>query len=116
MAATFVEVATGRGIRIVALEDSRALADELYPHLETKRERQMKAYRELPDAQLFREQWVRVAIEPEDLPGSRGNRVQCARCGEGVNYGRVTEVNGEQLCMSCANPELCYWKLDLPKE
>ena len=36
MAATFVDSRSGRAIRIVALEDSRELADQLYPHLETE--------------------------------------------------------------------------------
>jgi formylmethanofuran dehydrogenase subunit E len=115
MAATFVEVATGRGIRVVAHEDSRALADDLYRHLETKRERQMNAYRELPDAQLFREQWVRVALEPADLPGGPGERIKCARCGEGVNFGRFAFIDGEQVCLSCASPESRYWEPIAPE-
>src|ERR1700690_3907620 len=41
MAATFVEVSAGRGIRIVALEDSRELARKLYPHEENKSRRQL---------------------------------------------------------------------------
>src|SRR5208282_3572464 len=35
MAATFVDLASGRGLRVVALEDTRELAAQLYPHLET---------------------------------------------------------------------------------
>jgi formylmethanofuran dehydrogenase subunit E len=116
MAATFVDLATGRAIRVVALEDSRELAQRLYPHLETKKQQQMQAYRELPDAQLFREQWVRVAIDNADLPGSSRERVVCARCGEGINFGRITVVNGRPHCLSCANPELRYWEPATPEE
>ncbi len=101
MAATFVDLASGRAIRIVALEDSRELADQLYPHLETEEQRQMQAYRELSDAQLFREQWVRVAIDPcRPARPFKGERVVCPRCGEGVNFGRIALVNGERLCLS----------------
>ncbi len=110
MAATFVDLASGRAIRVVALEDSRELAEQQYPHLETKTQRQMQAYRELPDSQLFREQRVRVTIDPADLPGRRGDRVVCPRCGEGVNFGRVVPADGEQLCLSCAHPGLRYWE------
>src|ERR1700690_3761610 len=46
MAATFVDLATGRAVRIVALEDSRELARKLYPHEENKSRRQLQAYRE----------------------------------------------------------------------
>ena len=52
MAATFVDLAEGRGMRIVALEDSRELASQLYPHVEPKSRQQMLAYLELTDAQL----------------------------------------------------------------
>jgi formylmethanofuran dehydrogenase subunit E len=116
MAATFVDLVSGRAVRIVALEDSRELARKLYPHEENKSRRQLQAYRELPDAQLFREQSVRVAIDPADLPGHSGDRIICPRCGEGVNFGRFVLVNGESLCLSCARPELRYWKPAAPEE
>jgi formylmethanofuran dehydrogenase subunit E len=109
MAATFVDLPSGRGVRIVAREDSRELARRLYPHIESKGQQQMLAYRELADAQLFTEQWVRVRVDPADLPGYKADRVLCPRCGEGVNFGRFVEVEGQQLCLSCAQPELRYW-------
>jgi formylmethanofuran dehydrogenase subunit E len=119
MAATFVDLGSGRAVRIVALEDSRELARKLYPHEENKSRRQLQAYRELTDAQLFREQWVRVAIPAADLPGQSHERVVCSRCGEGVNFGRFTPVslvNGESVCLSCANPELRYWEPVAPED
>ncbi len=116
MAATFVDLSSGRAVRIVALEDSREMARRLYPHEENQGRRQLQAYRELPDAQLFREQSVSVAIDPADLPGHSGDRVICPRCGEGVNFGRFAVVNGESLCLSCARPELRYWKASAPEE
>ncbi|MGD1107420.1 MAG: FmdE family protein [Terracidiphilus sp.] len=116
MAATFVDLSSGRAVRIVALEDSRELARKLYQHEENQSRRQLLAYRKLPDAQLFREQSVRVAIDAADLPGYSGDRIICPRCGEGVNFGRFALVNGESLCLSCARPELRYWKLSAPEE
>lgn len=110
MAATFVDLSSGRAVRIVALEDSRELAQKLYPAEENKSRRQLLAYRELPDAKLFSEESVRVDIDPADLPGKSGDRITCPRCGEGVNFGRFSIVNGESLCLSCAHPELRYWK------
>lgn len=110
MAATFVDLGSGRGVRIIALEDSRELARQLFPHVEPKSRQQMMAYRELADEQLFREQWVRVNVDAAELPGSKGERVVCAGCGEGVNFGRFVEAGGERLCLSCANPALRYWR------
>jgi formylmethanofuran dehydrogenase subunit E len=109
MAATFVDLASGRGIRVVALENSRELAGRMYPQIETKSGQQMAAYRELSDVELFNEQWVRVTVEASELPGFKGERFLCPNCGEGVNFGRFIEVEGQRLCLSCARPEMRYW-------
>jgi formylmethanofuran dehydrogenase subunit E len=109
MAATFVDLASNRGVRIVASEDSRELARKLFPHIESKSAQQMAAYRELPDAELFLEQWVNVEVDESELPGFKGDRVACAQCGEGVNFGRFVEAKGRKLCLSCADSQLRYW-------
>src|SRR5260370_26359997 len=62
MAATFVNLATSRAVRIVALENSRELAQQRYPHIESKGRPQMLAYRELCDEDLFREHWVGLGL------------------------------------------------------
>jgi formylmethanofuran dehydrogenase subunit E len=109
MAATFADLPSGRAVRIVALENSRELARLRYPHIESKSQQQMLAYRELGDTDLFSEQWVSVRIDPADLPGYKSERFLCPQCGEGVNFDRFAEVEGERLCLSCARPELRYW-------
>ncbi|HMG86393.1 MAG TPA: FmdE family protein [Terracidiphilus sp.] len=109
MAATFVDLQAGWGIRIVALENSRDLARELHPEIENKQKQQMLAYRELGDDQLFSVLRVRVNVDPAELPGTKGDRELCARCGEGINFGRFEDVGGERFCVSCAHPELSYW-------
>jgi formylmethanofuran dehydrogenase subunit E len=110
MAATFKNLATGRAIRIVALENSRELARERYPQIENKGQQQMMAYRELTDEELFREEWVTVELPPKEMPGYKGERVACAECGEGVNFDRFVERDGLRMCLSCAEPGLRYWK------
>jgi formylmethanofuran dehydrogenase subunit E len=109
MAATFVDLSTAIGVRIVALENSRDLARQLHPEIESRSAQQMQAYRELNDDQLFRLERVRVKVHPQELPGYKTERVLCDRCGEGINFGRFEEVDGERLCLTCAHPELCYW-------
>src|SRR5918997_121564 len=47
-------------VRVVALDSSRELADTLYPEIESKKERQMRAYRELPDSALFKVEAVSI--------------------------------------------------------
>jgi formylmethanofuran dehydrogenase subunit E len=109
MAATFVDLRSDRAVRVIALENSRELAQKLFPHIEGKGAQQMAAYRELADEQLFQEQSVRVKVDPSELPGFKSERFLCPRCGEGVNFGRFQEANGERVCLSCAHPELRYW-------
>ena len=110
MAATFVDLSTGRAIRVAALESSKQRARELYPNIENKNQQQMLAYRELPAVELFSEQWVEVPIHPREMPGYKSARIACARCGEGINYDREVQVGEEILCQACASPETRYYQ------
>jgi len=115
MAATFVDLYAPLGddaykaVRIVALESSKAAAKARYPELE-KNAQQMQAYRELPDDELFSLQWVRVPLPPSEFPGYKGQRVVCARCGEGINFDRFIDRNNERLCLLCDDPALQYFQ------
>jgi formylmethanofuran dehydrogenase subunit E len=102
MAATFVDVSTGRAIRIAAKESSKALAREMYPEMEIKNQQQMLAYRVLPDEDLFSTQWVKVELPPEEFPGYKGERIVCDACGEGINFRRELHREGKTLCQACA--------------
>src|SRR6476620_5652092 len=53
VAATFLNTETQRAVRIVAVERARTLADERYPEIANKRERQFRAYSEATDDELF---------------------------------------------------------------
>jgi formylmethanofuran dehydrogenase subunit E len=102
MAATFCDLETGRAVRVYAKESSRARAKEMFPEVADPKEQQMRAYRVMTDAELFADQWVRVRVEPEDLPGFKGPRVDCARCGERIAFRREVACNGEIVCRACA--------------
>jgi formylmethanofuran dehydrogenase subunit E len=110
MAATFVDLETGRAVRLVALDSSKQRARELYPEIANKNQQQMKAYRELDDAELFGEHWVAVEVSPNEMPGFKGERVACDLCGEGINYDRFEERDGQTLCLACAHPEQRYYR------
>jgi formylmethanofuran dehydrogenase subunit E len=102
MAATFVDLASGRAIRVAAKESSKEAARRLHPELQSKNEQQMLAYREMKDEDLFDFQNVKVDVRPEDLPGFKGERMVCTKCGEGINFHREV-VRGEKvLCRACA--------------
>lgn len=102
VAATFFNTQTREAVRIVARDESRALADVRYPHLESKKERQFLAYREADDAELFKAEQVMVEYGENDAPGRPKSRVACARCGEGINDRReVVETDGAIVCRPC---------------
>ena len=114
VAATFLNTETKRAVRIVALESSRALADERYSDIADKRTRQFRAYSEAMDDELFKTELVSMELSDFDLPGSPRSRVICAVCEEGVNDGReVVDANGDAICRGCHNGSY-YSKLDNP--
>ena len=111
VAATFVDLETGRAVRVAAKESSKQAAQRLFPDL-PKDEGQQQAYRVLPDAELFETQEVRVTLAPEDLPGFKGPRVVCEVCGEGINFRREVLRDGRTLCRGCAGQR--YYEVIAP--
>ena len=102
VAATFVDVESGRAVRIAAKESSKDLARRAHPELDDKNQQQMLAYREMPERDLFDVQWVKVELPPEEFPGYKGERAVCAQCGEGINFRREVRRDGKVLCRGCA--------------
>jgi formylmethanofuran dehydrogenase subunit E len=102
VAATFVDVSTGKAIRIAAKESSKALAQQMHPEIANKNQQQMLAYREITDDDLFTFQWVKVNLPAEEFPGYKGERVVCEACGEGINFRREVRTAEKVLCRACA--------------
>ena len=102
MAATFVDVNSGKAVRIAAKESSKALARQMHPEIESKNQQQMLAYREMTDSDLFTTQWVKVDLPPEEFPGYKSERIVCEKCGEGINFRREVHRDGRLLCRACA--------------
>ncbi|MBD0370806.1 MAG: formylmethanofuran dehydrogenase [Pyrinomonadaceae bacterium] len=103
VAATFYNTETGQAVRVLARDEARNLADERYPQVENKKERQMRAYREATDEELFKVRSVSVKYDSMDAPGHTRSRVKCANCLEGINDGReVSGKDGLTLCRPCA--------------
>ena len=102
MAATFVDLSTGKAIRIAAKESSKAQARAMHPEIESKNQQQMLAYREMAEDDLFTKQWVKVELPAEEFPGYKGERIVCAECGEGINFRREVLRDGRVLCRACS--------------
>lgn len=103
MAATFVNLKTGKAVRITALEESRETSKKYCPEIGDKYKQQLEAYRIMPEDELFKVQAVKVAVPEEDMPGRPKRRVQCERCGDWVQDCREIMEDGKPLCKSCAH-------------
>lgn len=104
VAATFLNTETGTAARVVAREDSRKLADERYPAIPEKKERQMRTYNEATNEELFKVEMVKVSYSELDAPGRPRARATCESCRECVNDGReVHGADGTRLCKACAH-------------
>ncbi|HVO19181.1 MAG TPA: FmdE family protein [Anaeromyxobacter sp.] len=90
MAATFVDLESGRAVRLAARpprEDGREAGRD---------------FAVVPDEELFTWAEVEVALRPEDLPGKPVRTCLCADCGERVMDGREVVSGGRSLCRPCA--------------
>lgn len=93
LAATFVDLATGRAVRLAPQPDVPHAGPDVNP---------LEFWKDWTDEQLFSCTPVRVAIPEEDKPGRPVRSVVCARCGERVQDARDVSCGGETLCRSCA--------------
>ncbi len=102
MAATFLNLETGKAFRVISTEESRSLASVYAPEIEQKHLQQLAAYKRMPDSVLFRVQQVEVAINEFDLPGPTRCKVVCDQCGQVVRDRREVIKEGCKLCRPCA--------------
>lgn len=103
VAATFLNLENDAAVRIVALDTAREMADAKFGELPLRRERQMRAYREAGEEEIFKIEPVNIKYSDFDLPGRPRSRVTCVRCLEGVNDGRQVESDAGMLCKTCAS-------------
>jgi formylmethanofuran dehydrogenase subunit E len=103
MAATFLNIKTGRAVRVIAKEESRQKAKEYFPHTANRYDTQLEAYKIMADDDLFEVMEVNVKINPEDMPGRPLRRIKCDSCGEYVQDLREVYRDGHVLCRPCAH-------------
>jgi formylmethanofuran dehydrogenase subunit E len=102
MAATFVNLETGKAFRVISTEESRSLTDAYAQGIAEKPARQLEAYQRMPDSVLFRVEEVKVKIDDCDLPGPTRYKVACSRCGQVVRDRKEVIKHGAVLCKPCA--------------
>jgi formylmethanofuran dehydrogenase subunit E len=101
MAATFVNLRTGKAVRVLAREDAREKARQQVPAAADKYRAQLEAYKVMAEEDLFDVHEVSVELRPEDMPGRPLRRVACSVCGEFVQDMREVRCDGEVLCRPC---------------
>jgi formylmethanofuran dehydrogenase subunit E len=102
MAASFVNLETGKAFRVTSTEESRVLASVYAPEIPEKYAQQLKAYKRMPDSVLFQVQEVVIDVCDCDLPGPTRYKVACVCCGQVVRDRREVLVDGRPHCAPCA--------------
>jgi formylmethanofuran dehydrogenase subunit E len=102
MAATFVNLKSGKAFRIVSTESSRDLAHVYAPDIEDRRQQQLAAYKRMPDDVLFTIAPVQVDVPIHDMPGPSRFKVRCDSCGAMVRDKKEVLLNDRVLCRPCA--------------
>jgi uridine kinase len=102
-AAVFVDVSTGRAVRVAPMLDIRQRAcaydsDEAHHYLA-----QMQAYQTMLDDEMFTVTEVRLTASIESIVSRPGMRVNCTMCGEEIMNEREVSKNGMLLCQPCAH-------------
>jgi formylmethanofuran dehydrogenase subunit E len=105
MAATFINMETGKAVRVVAKD--RDKGKEYTPEM-VEAEPHTVAYAMAPAEELFDMEEVTVDLKPEDLPGKPLRIVTCSSCGERVMDMREVVKEGSVLCRPCAEGARYY--------
>lgn len=100
MAATFVDLTTGRAVRVRPTPSSGPSRSGP-PSPEEMRAR-CRQLAEMDEKELLVISEVDVQLRPEDRPGPPSATVTCATCGESVHDRRDVQVDGQMLCRPCA--------------
>ena len=102
MAATFVNLGTGKAFRVRSREASRKLVENYAPGIGDKHRQQLEAYQKMPQDVLFEITQVSVDVPLNDMPGPTQFKAECQNCGVVVRDKKEGYKNGKVLCRICA--------------
>ncbi|MDQ3930674.1 MAG: FmdE family protein, partial [Chloroflexota bacterium] len=88
VAATFVDTATGKALRISPQLSARKMALEYAPDEPDSWHAQLAAYQVMPTPELLRAEEVRLTLSLEEIISQPGLRVNCEQCGEEIMNAR----------------------------
>jgi formylmethanofuran dehydrogenase subunit E len=102
VAVTFVDMKTGRAIRIAPKLDIREQASAYIPDEPRHYFAQMQAYLTMPDEKILIIQDVCLNTPIKQIVSRPGIRVNCDVCGEEIMNARELLRDGSILCQTCA--------------
>ena len=100
MAATFVNLKTGKAVRVAAKNRD---GNKVTTREEIEKSPHNEEYAMMPTDELFVTQEVLVDLKEEDMPGKPLHIVTCEACGERVMDMREEKRGGKILCRPCAS-------------
>ena len=113
-AAVFVDVNTGRAVRVAPVLDIRQRAYKFAPGESRHYFAQMQAYQIMPDEEIFTIIEVQLVTCVEDIVSRPGVRVDCDVCGEEIMNEREVKQNGLTLCRACAGNSYYHTPVCIP--
>lgn len=108
VAATFVNTATEKAVRVAPALDVREQAYQYAPDESRHYFAQLQAYQIIPDETMFTLQEVELRTPVSEIMSRPGMRVNCSICGEEIMNGREVYINGLPLCRSCSSKQSYY--------
>lgn len=96
-AATYIDVKTGKAVRVSVIEKKRT--DKTGP--EAMKDA-VRILRETPEPDLFRVKQVHLTIPDGDLPGLPKHKARCSRCNEMILDNKEVHLDGMVVCGNCA--------------
>jgi formylmethanofuran dehydrogenase subunit E len=113
IAATFVDLQTGRAIRIAPAPDVRSTAWDWATDQDNRYAAQLKGYQVMPPAELFTVQEVCLEPDLEAIISQPGLRATCDACGEEVINQREVLRDNRTLCLACSGQS--YYRASMLK-
>ena len=104
VAVTFVDVKTGRALRVAPRLDIRERAALFASNEPRHYFAQMQAYQSMPDEEMLTITEVQLTTSVEEIVSRAGVRVNCEICGEEIMNEREIKQDGFNLCRACASP------------
>jgi formylmethanofuran dehydrogenase subunit E len=102
VAAAFVDVETGRAVRVAPALDVRERAYAHAPDEPRHYFAQMQAYQVMPDEEMFAIQEITLNVPVAKIISRAGVRANCDICGEEIMNEREVKQEGLTLCHACA--------------